>query len=74
MMDWTDRAGKVKHHQYLTAVKQSVQYRMPYRPAFKTLASQQSRVAIFLWRLPRIAAYYANLRGCMLSIFESTFT
>jgi hypothetical protein len=31
--------------------------------AFKACRGKQSRVSTFVWRLPRIAAYYANLSG-----------
>jgi len=43
-MDWTDCAEKAKRHQYLTAVKRSVQYRMLYRSAFQH--SQASNLSL----------------------------
>src|SRR6266567_3800825 len=33
---------------------------------FEAYAGEQCRVPTFIWRSPRIAAYYANLRDCAL--------
>jgi hypothetical protein len=37
---------------------------MLYRPSFEKLAGERFRVSSFVWRRPRVTAYYANLRDC----------
>jgi hypothetical protein len=59
-------SGKAKRHQHLRRVRQAVLYQTPCRPTFEACAGERCRVPTFLWRLPRIAAYYANLRDCTL--------
>ena len=37
---------------------------MLYRPSFEKLAGERFRVSSFVWRRPRVTAYYENLRDC----------
>jgi len=63
-MDGPNR--KAKRHQHLRRTRSAVLYQTLCRPLSKRIAGEQCRVPTFVWRLPRISAYYANLRDCTL--------
>jgi hypothetical protein len=53
MMDWTDRAGKAKSSQHLSIAVRSHAVPNAVPAVFERRVGEQSRVAGFIWRLPR---------------------
>jgi hypothetical protein len=72
LMDWTNWAEKANHNHNLSmvAISDAVPNAVPM--LLESSASEWFRVPTFVWRPPRIAAYYTNLRDCTPSNERAT--
>src|SRR6266852_2808000 len=60
----TERKSKASSALKANSTSRAVPNAVPIR--FEARAGERSRVSTFVWRPPRIAAYYASLRDCTL--------